>query len=89
MKSFNYLDARSKAKVWNAYADNFESEYIIDEGFNPSNGVVYIALENGIHICSSYSKSEVFFAILNNSDDGQISFYRIEELNEYLNKIKL
>lgn len=87
MKSFNYLDAKSKAKVWNAYAENFESEFIINEGFNPSNGVVYMALENGIHICASYSRSEVFYAILNDSaEDGQITFYSIEELNEYLNK---
>ena len=83
-KSFNYLDAKAKAKVWNAYAENFESEFIIDEGFNPSNGIVYLALENGIHICASYSKSEVFYVILNDSEDGQISFYSIEELETYL-----
>lgn len=83
-KSLNYLDAKSRAKVWNEYAENFESQFIINEGFNPSNGVFYIELENGIHICASYSRSEVFYAILDDSEDGQISFYSIQELENYL-----
>ena len=86
-----YLDAKSKSVVWSAYAEHFASEEIMEEGFNLSNGVVYIALENGVTICSSFGQ-EVFFVVFDDSDSdersmyGEISFYSIEELNEYLNK---
>lgn len=82
-----YLDAKAKAKILNDYAENFESQLIIDEGFNPSNGVLYIVLENGIHICASYAKTDVFYVILNDSEDGYISFYNIDQLKNYLENL--
>ena len=35
-----------------AYADNSAGEDILEIGFNSNSGYVYIALENGISICS-------------------------------------
>jgi hypothetical protein len=35
-----------------AYADNSAGRDILAIGFNPNSGYVYIALENGISICS-------------------------------------
>lgn len=84
-----YLDAKAKAKIFNEYAENFESQLIVNEGFNPSNGVLYIVLENGIHICASYAKTDVFFVIKNDdSEDGQITFYDIDQLKNYLSTLK-
>lgn len=83
--SFAYLDAKSKAVVWNAYAEHFASEEIMEEGFNINSGVVYIALENGITICSSFGQ-EVFYVIYDNESDQELEFHSIEALREHDNK---
>ncbi len=51
--SIAYCEAKGLANVFQAYADQCSSEEIMEVGFNPNSGVVYIALENGISICSS------------------------------------
>lgn len=47
-----YCEAKGLSKVFAAYAANCASETIMEVGFNPNSGYVYIALENGISICS-------------------------------------
>lgn len=80
-----YLDAKSKAIVWNAYAENFAGEEITEEGFNINSGYVYIALENGITIASAFAQDVVFF-VNDWENDTEIEFSSVDELNEYLNK---
>lgn len=86
--SLGYLDAKSKSIVWAAYAEHFAGEEIMEEGYNSSNGVIYMALENGVTIASSFGQ-DVFFVVFDDSEEksvyGEISFYSINELNEYLN----
>lgn len=80
-----YLDAKSKAIVWNAYAENFAGEEITEEGFNINSGYVYIALENGVTIASAFAQDVVYF-VNDFETEEEKEFYSIDELNEYLNK---
>lgn len=83
--SMAYLDAKSKAIVWNAYAENFAGEEITEEGFNINSGYVYIALENGVTIASAFAQDVVFF-VNDWENDNEMEFSSVDELNEYLNK---
>lgn len=83
--SFAYLEAKGKSKVWMAYAEHFASEEILDEGFNPNSGYVYIALENGVTIASSFGQ-DVDFIIYDETEGQEMFLYSIDELNNYLNK---
>jgi hypothetical protein len=80
--SFAYLEAKGKSKVWNAYAEHFAGEEIMEEGFNSYSGYVYIALEDGIQICSCLGQS-VEYCIFNKDDEEEF-FQSYEELMEYL-----
>ena len=51
--SIAYCEAQGLANVFQAYANECSGEQIMQIGFNQNSGVVYIALENGISICSS------------------------------------
>ena len=76
--SFGYSDAKSKAIVWAAYAENFAGEEIMEEGFNINSGNIYIALENGVTIASAFGQEVEFYVY-------DRYFESIQELNEYLN----
>ena len=81
--SFAYLDAKSKAIVWRAYAENFSGEEITEEGFNPNSGYVYISLENGVTIASAFGHEAEF--IIYDYETGEENFLEsLEELNQYL-----
>jgi hypothetical protein len=68
-----YCEAKGFSKVFKAYADNCAGEDIMGIGFNHHSGYVYIALENGIQICSCLGQDVDF--IVNNFEDGEESFY--------------
>jgi hypothetical protein len=81
--SFAYLNAKSKAKVWDAYAEHFANEEIMEENFNLRSGYVYIALENGIQIVSKLGKEAQF--LIYDFETGEEMFCdRVEDLNNYL-----
>jgi len=82
--SFAYLESIGKSKVWKAYADNFAGEDIMQEGFNPNSGYVYISLENGISICSLLGR-EVEYLVSEHENGEEIFFDSYEELEKYLN----
>ena len=52
--SIPYCEAQGLAKVFQAYADRCTNESIMEGGigFNENSGIVYLALNNGITICS-------------------------------------
>lgn len=83
--SVAYLEAKGKSKVWAAYADYFAGEDIMEEAFNPNSGYIYIALENGITIGSSFAQDVVYF-IYDYESDEEIEFDSYEELEIYLIK---
>jgi hypothetical protein len=82
--SFDYSQAKCKAIIWTAYAHSFSGEEIEEEGFNYSNGLVYMALKNGVYICANaYTFSEN--AIYQIRDEKEyLGFRRIEDLNNFL-----
>jgi hypothetical protein len=80
-KSFTYWEAVGKSVVWASYAHNFSEERIKEIGYNPSNDLSYIELENGIFICSS-SGRDAFYQIRDERE--WLGFRRITELNNFL-----
>ena len=50
--SMCYLEAIGMSKVFEAYASIGEDMMEGGIGFNPNSGYIYIALENGVSICS-------------------------------------
>jgi hypothetical protein len=81
--SFAYLEAKGKSKVWNAYADYCSGEYIMEEGFNPNSGYVYIALESGIQIACLLGQEVEYFGYDHRKDE-EVSFYSYDELIYHL-----
>lgn len=55
--SIAYCEAIGLSKCFEAYAENCSREDIFEMGFNSNSGYVYIALENGISICSMLGRS--------------------------------
>jgi hypothetical protein len=84
--SFGYSDAKSKAVIWDAYADYFAGEEIMQEGFNLNSGYVYISLENGVTIASCFGQS-VDFIVYDFEQGEEIIFETYQELNEYLKNL--
>lgn len=82
--SFAYLESIGKSKIWLAYAEHFAGEEIMQEGFNPNSGYVYIALENGITICSLLGM-EVEYLVSEHENGEELFFDSYEELEKYLN----
>ena len=70
--SVAYLEAVGKSKVWMAYAEYFANDEILEEGFNPNSGYVYIALENGVSIASAFGKAVEY--IVYDEEIGQEDF---------------
>jgi hypothetical protein len=81
--SLAYLEAKGMSKVWEAYAEHYAAEEIMEEGFNPNSGYVYLALENGITIASSFGQN-VEYIIHDFDTDDEIIFDSFEELEIYL-----
>ncbi len=81
--SLAYLEAKGMSKVWESYAEHYASEEIMEEGFNPNSGYVYLALENGITVGSELGK-DVEFIVHDFDTDDEIIFDSIEELEIYL-----
>lgn len=68
--SLAHLEAKGMSKVWMAYADNCAGEDIMEVGFNPNSGYVYIALENGVCIGSNTGGDvEYIVTDFNNGDE--------------------
>lgn len=76
--SIAYCEAQGLSKCFQAYSDNCSGEDIIEVGFNCNSGYVYIALENGLQICSMLGR-EVEYLIVNFMD-GEETFYDSYEI---------
>lgn len=68
-----YCEARGLSLCFDAYAEESAGEDILEVGFNPNSGYVYIALENGITICSMLGKGVEY--LVTDYDSGQENFY--------------
>ncbi len=68
-----YCEAIGLSKVFEAYANIGGDIMEGGIGFNPNSGYVYIALENGISICSMLGREAEF--LVTNFEDGEESFF--------------
>jgi len=67
------LEAKSLSLCWEAYAESAAREDIMEIGFNDQSGYVYIALENGITICSKFGQEVEYLTV--NYDTGEEQFW--------------
>jgi hypothetical protein len=77
--SIPYCEAQGLAKVFQAYADHATNESIMEGGigFNENSGIVYIALENGIQICSAFGHDVEY--LVTDSENGHEEFFNFYE----------
>jgi hypothetical protein len=75
--SIAYCEAKGLSKVFQAYASYCDGEDIMQIGFNANSGYVYIALENGISICSCLGQDvEYLVTDFNNGDEHFLDTYK-------------
>ena len=68
-----FCEAIGLSKVFKAYANECTGEEIMEVGFNPNSGYVYIALENGIQIASMLGENPEY--IVTDFNSGEEKFY--------------
>lgn len=73
--SVPYCEAKGLANCFNAYAEYVPTNFVGIEaiGFNENSGYVYIALENGISICSMLGREVEY--LVTNFDNGEEHFF--------------
>jgi len=85
-ESIAYCEAKGLSRIFSAYAEECPGEYIMEIGFNPNSGYTYIALENGISICSMLGREVEYLTI--NFEDGEESFFDdYEEAIQFQNQV--
>ena len=67
-----YCEAIGLSKVHEAYANECVKEEIMQIGFNENSGYVYIALENGVSICSMLGREVEY--LVTDFEDGEEHF---------------
>ena len=80
--SVAYLEAKGKSLVWMAYANYFAGEDIMEEGFNPNSGYVYLALGNGTTIASAFGQ-DVEYIVYDFETDEEMMLDCYDELVIY------
>ena len=70
-------EAQGLSNCFQAYAQNCAGEYIMEIGFNPNSGYTYIALDNGISICSMLGRDVEYLIV--SFMDGEETFYNSYE----------
>lgn len=84
-ESIAYCEAKGLSLCFGAYAEHCAGEEIMEIGFNPNSGYVYIALESGVSICSMLGRSVEYLVI--SFMDGEESFFdSYEEAMDFYGK---
>lgn len=82
-QSIAYCEAIGISKCLEAYADNCAGEDIMEIGFNAYSGYTYIALENGVQICSMLGRDVEY--LVTDFETGEETF--LESYEEAESKI--
>lgn len=83
----SYCEAKGLSKLFDAYAENFNGDFIFEIGFNANSGYTYIALnETSITLCSMLGR-DVEYMVINNEDGEDIFFDTYDEAINYLNNL--
>ncbi len=75
--SIAHLEAKGLAKCFDAYASVCEE--IMEIGFNPNSGYVYIALENGVQICSMLGQDVEYIVVDHDGNENYLETYEEAE----------
>ena len=82
LKGFTYCETMGLSKCFKALADLGDKAEPIDYefaiGFNENSGYVYIALEDGVTICSMLG-SDVKYLVEDSNDGGELLFDTYKE----------
>ena len=81
-----YCESIGLSKCFEAYANINEDIMESGIGFNKYSGYVYIALENGISICSAFGKDVEY--LVTDFNDGQEYFFDTYEEAEQFEPIE-
>lgn len=71
--SIAYCEAKGLARCFLAYANTTPAQTIQAVGFNPNSGYTYLALEDGITICSMLGREVEF--LVSDFETGEETFY--------------
>ena len=71
--SIAYCEAQGLSLCFSAYADECSREGILAIGFNENSGYVYIALENGVSICSMLGRGVEY--LVTEWENGEEHFF--------------
>jgi len=77
-KTIGYTEALGFSKVFEAYYELTGIEDIMEIGFNDNSGIVYIALDNGIAICSAFGNDVEF--LVSDPETSEETFFDDYEL---------
>lgn len=80
--SIAFCEAQGLAKCFQAYADECAGTDIMSVGFNPNSGYVYIALMDGVQICSMLGRG-VEFVVTDFETGEEFFFDTYEEATQY------
>jgi hypothetical protein len=80
--SIAYLESMGLSQCFEAYASIGEEIIEGGIGFNPNSGYTYIALENGISICSMMG-GECEYLVYDSQDEEEHFFNTYEEATNY------
>lgn len=69
----SYCEAQGLGLCFSAYAEHSAGEDIFEIGFNSNSGYTYIALENGITICSMLGRYVEY--LVTDFDNGEDYFF--------------
>lgn len=78
-----FCEAKGLSNCFKAYAEHCALEEIMEVGFNPNSGYVYLALENGISICSAFG-NEVEFLVTDFETGEEHFFDSYDEAENHL-----
>ena len=85
--SNSFCELKGFSECFKSYANEFSGEYVIDGGigFNANSGYVYIALENGVTICSLLGRDAQF--LVSNPEGEEVFFDHSENALEFIEKL--
>jgi hypothetical protein len=73
-QSIAFCEAQGLSKCFQAYANECAAEDIMEIGFNSNSGYTYIALDNGVSICSMLGRDVEY--LVTEFENGREHFFK-------------
>lgn len=81
--NISFCEAQGIANCFQTYANECSNEEILSIGFNCNSGYTFIALENGITICSMLGR-ECEYLVIDFNNGEETIFETYEQAKEFL-----